>query len=115
EMIVFGQKLAHPPVLVGSALADGLPRAHGAGALERDGDVGRRTTAGGVENVRGDRAHCGFIILRNRRRVIFFCSSAAMSNSSAGGLSNRSFKIASISSADFPVAQTIKMCPNFLA
>src|SRR6266852_6626797 len=65
-----------------------------------------------IQNVRGNAIHPA-IHFFNRRCIIFRCSSAAWRSSVASSLCNRRRRISRISLADIPVAQTIKIRPNF--
>lgn len=80
--------------------------------LERDADTDGGFSERGVQHVCADRAHdarSGLKSFSSLRRVIFRCSSAATRSSLSGSLPMRSLASDNISSADFPLAHTIKM------
>src|SRR6266576_1091040 len=68
--------------------------------------------ASSVQNVSRNLAHPVTHFL-SRMCMICRCSSAACCSSVASSLCNRRRRISRISLADFPVAQTIKIRPNF--
>src|SRR5216110_2280643 len=98
------EQRATASVVIGLAVTDDDPVIRFL-SLERDFHAGGGAAARSVEDVCGDAAHD--TSFSNRNRVIFRCSSAAMRNSFAGSFCSRSRAIASISSADLPVAQTM--------
>ena len=103
ERSILGER-HEPAVLVGRAARDGRPFALLA-QLEDDGDAG----AGGAESQVQD-MRCNHVSnFASRKFVIFRCSSAATASSLHSSLVNRCSSSESISSADLPVAQTMKM------
>lgn len=78
-----------------------------------DGYTPRRDAEGKIEDVRGDRTHEQSF--PSRIRVIRACSTEAIRSSVAGSLPERSRSNDSISSAVFPVAQTMKIYPNLVS
>jgi len=102
------EQLRNPAVFVGNAFACKNKEARSGPTLQSHRDPLRRAAFGGIENVctNPDHALSNFSM---RRRVILFCSSAAARSSRSGELDKRDRKNASISSALFPLAHTMKM------
>jgi hypothetical protein len=105
------QQIPGATIRVGCSFANLLPTAVGTFEFKPHPHTVRWTSARGIENMCSDCAH-SFISFSNLSRVIFLCSPAATSNSALGSFCNRVFRIASISSEDLPVAQTMKMKSN---
>src|SRR5690349_6689756 len=94
--------------------------------FERNSDATRRCPPRRVENMGGDGAHGRVQFTKevaanyeevsnffNRSSVILLCSAAAMGSSASRSCWSRSRRAASISSEVLPVAQMMKMKPNF--
>ena len=106
---VVSEQLFDAPVLIRNAMAelDERPILEYCQAdAHRSGWFAER----GIEHVRGDRAHDSSF--SSRRWVIFACSVAAMSSSKSGECLSRAWSNESISSALFPVAQTMNEKPK---
>lgn len=103
-------EVAHAAIVVRDAVAERGPAALGALDLEPHGHASRREPGLEIEHVSGDPAHSdAFSSFSSLSRVIFICSSAAVPISYSGGLGIRARSRASIWSALFPVAQTMKI------
>ena len=100
------QQILCATIPVGRSSPDLLPTAVGSFEFQPDRNAAGRLATGGVENVCGDSTH-GLRSFSNLRRVILRCSSAALRNSVSASFFSRAFRIFSISSEDFPVAQTM--------
>src|SRR4029079_3027484 len=105
-----GGERHHAAFFVGDPAADRRPLARLA-ELENHGHADCPSAAGGIENVCGDHDRCS-ISLARRSRVIARCSPAAIPNSRSGVLPSRRSRASSISAADLPVAQMMKMYPK---
>lgn len=109
-----GQEILDPPIGVGVGMSELLPFPLRIKSFEKNRNLGRRAAFDEVEDVgrnRGSRSFRHAIVFSSRIRVIFACSAAAIRSSSSGEWFIRDSRIASISVADFPVAQTRKMWP----
>src|ERR1051326_237494 len=105
------QELCDTAVAVGGCRA-GIEPSAARLLFQTHAQSGRRQPPRCVQDMRADPAH-GSIILSRRNRVILSCSSAATRNSASGSFGSLDLRIASISSALFPLAQTMNMNPNF--
>ena len=108
------QQISGAAIRVGCSFANLLPGTIGTFEFQPHPHAIRRTPARRIENMCGNCAHW-VSSFSNLSRVIFRCSSAATDSSAAASFRNRVFKIASISSEDLPVAQTMKMKPKRLS
>ena len=103
-----GQQLRDTAIIVRDAFTRSYKLSAGRHMLGSHPDSLCRSTPRRIEDVRADPAHA-VSSLSNRKRMILFCSSAAARISCSGVFGRRDRKIASISWAVFPVAQTMKM------
>src|ERR1043166_3121727 len=110
----FGRRkeVLYPAVDVGYAFCDFLPTRSVGFSFQDDWDSGSGFSGRRIKNMGCDSAHFSKSFV-NLISVIFRCSSAAICNSVAAEFLSLALHIASISSADFPVAQTININPNF--
>src|ERR1700751_5862571 len=100
-----GKQSLYAPILIVFLRTELAPFAAIA-PLQRDMHAARWTPARNIQDVRRDSAHSASHFL-SRSCVICLCCSSASRSSVASSFSSRRSRIASISSADFPVAQTI--------
>src|SRR5689334_9778707 len=114
----------HAAVGVGPGMAQLGPALVGVLHLHANRHPTGRSASRGVEYVRRDRAHVGSSLpidhapvsnFFSRNSVILLCSAAAMGSSSAASCSRRSRRAASTSPKVLPVAQMMKMKPNFFS
>lgn len=112
QLITGGQEIVRSSIAVGFLTSDGFPPAIMRLAIEPYKDPGRGPADRYIKNVCCYSAHSDKSFL-SRISVIFFCSFAAMAISVSRSLPSRDRQSSSISSALFPVAQTMKINPNF--
>src|SRR5205807_398046 len=105
------QQILHSSIRIGSTFSNRFPGAVGSFKLQHYPYSNGGPALRCVEHVGSDGAHF-LLSFSNLRRVIFLCSSDAIANSVSGSFCTRSFRDARISSADFPLAQMMKMKPK---
>lgn len=103
-----GQQLRNAASRVGNAFARNYEVAVRRNVFRGHPHALRRYALSRIENVRTDSIHA-VSSFSSRSRVILFCSSAATRISWSGKFAKRDRKIVSISSALFPLADTMKM------
>src|SRR5205807_1523415 len=105
------QQIPHASIRIGRTFSNLFPTAVGSLKLQHYSHSTRRSALRCVEHVCSDSAH-SLTSFSNLSRVIFLCSSAATTSSVSASFCKRLFRDASISSADRPLAQMIKMKPK---
>src|SRR2546421_12228267 len=110
DCCLVGKEIRNPAIWVRCSLAEQDPATRSF-HFQSHRYASGRPPARGIQHVRSNGAHL-LSNFSNLRRVILLCSSAAMRNSVCGSFLIRLFRIASISSDDLPLAQTMKMNPN---
>src|SRR3989440_2819300 len=112
ERCTFRQQLAASSVLIGLRRSNQHPFAGRFLTLQAHRHTRSGFALGRIQNVRRNLTH-PVIHFLSRMCMICRCSSAASCSSVASSLCSRRRRISRISLADFPVAQTIKIHPNF--
>lgn len=112
QWLAFRNEIAHATVGVRFPGSDRIPSAIVRLPLEPDRYAGRRPADRNIQNMCCYSAHSdnSFLSLIS---VIFCCSSAAIMISVSRSFASRARQSSNISSAIFPVAQTMNMNPNF--
>src|SRR5438445_7634285 len=112
ETRAFRQQFAASAVFIRPSRSLSSPIARRILSLQAHRHACCRFSRNGIKHVRRDSAHPAIHLFR-RICMIWRCSSAVCCSSVASSLCNRRRRISRISLADFPVAQTIKIRPNF--
>src|SRR5258708_37934155 len=105
------QQIPYASIRIGRTFSNQFPTAVGSLKLEHYPYPTGRSALRCVEHVGSDGAHF-LTSFSNLSRVIFLCSSDAITNSVSGSFCKRLFRDASISSAEVPLAQMMKMQPK---